>query len=341
MASGDLLVLILAPAGRDADVAGTILAEVGLRCRIAGDLGDLVSGLPRADCAVVTEEALLSADRRALANWVAEQPPWSDFPFVLLTSRGGPPDVRLPETLGNVTVLERPFHPAVLVNAVRSAIRARARQREVEAHQERQVLLIAELNHRVKNTLATVQSLAYQTFRQDASLQTARDRFEARLLSLSRTHNLLNESSWTGARLTQVLALELEPYVSDRPERLQMGGPEVNLRAETAVPVGMIVHELATNAAKYGALSKASGRIEIEWCIGRLEPSHLWLRWMERGGPTVTQPSRRGFGSRLIQHTARQQLDGHARVTFDPEGLVCEVNVRLGSDRDGARSAAE
>jgi len=228
--------------------------------------------------------------------------------------------------LGNVTVLERPFHPAVLANAAKSALRARSRQHEVEAHQERQALLIEELNHRVKNTLATVQSLAHQTFKQPTSPQAARERFEARLMSLSRTHNLLNESSWTGASLKEVLALELEPYIADRPQRLISSGPPVELRAPVAVALGMILHELATNAAKYGALSRSNGYIHIKWAVSE---TVLRLQWVERDGPLVSQPLHRGFGSRLIETTVRRQLDGHVDLHFDPEGLICELEMPM------------
>jgi two-component sensor histidine kinase len=335
MRTADAPVLIFAPLGRDADVGVAILEEVGLQATICPDLDALARGLTWGGCALVTEEALLSSDRRALAQWVAQQPPWSDFPFILLTSRGGSPDFRLPEMLGNVTVLERPFHPAVLANAAKSALRARARQREVEAHHERQALLIAELNHRVKNTLATVQSLAHQTFKQPTSSQAARERFEARLMSLSRTHNLLNESSWTGASLREVLALELEPYIADRPQRLVSSGPPLELQAPAAVALGMILHELATNAAKYGALSRANGYLCVEWSVReeKENQSVLWLRWVERDGPIVMQPSHRGFGSRLIETTARHQLDGRVDLHFDPEGLVCELQMPFEAQR--------
>ena len=117
----DVSVLILAPHGRDGAVASAILGEVGIIATTCPSLEVLVAGLDASACAVVTEEALLSADRRALAEWVEQQPPWSDFPFILLTYRGGSPVEHLTELLGNVTVLERPFHPAVLVSAVRSA----------------------------------------------------------------------------------------------------------------------------------------------------------------------------------------------------------------------------
>src|SRR5919206_1559925 len=236
-------VLILAPAGRDAAVAGAILGEVGLVSTVCPDLDALVSGLDRAGGVIVTEEALLHSDRRALADWIGQQLPWSDFPFVLLTSRGGHADAGLTELLGNVTVLERPFHPSVLVNAVRCATRARQRQREAEAYllerkrsEEHQRLLIRELQHRVKNTLATVQALLRATSRSASTVEEFKQVFEDRVLSLSRTHNLLVETTWRTALLRDILQGELAPYDDGAGTRVLLSGPAVVLSAELAVP---------------------------------------------------------------------------------------------------------
>src|SRR5215217_7479757 len=205
-------ILILAPSGRDGAVAATILGEVGLVSTVCPDLDALVSGLDRAGGAIVTEEALLHSDRKGLAAWIRQQPPWSDFPFVLLTSRGGSADAGVTDLLANVTVLERPFHPSVLVNAVRCATRARQRQREAEAYlqerkrsEEHQTLLIRELQHRVKNTLATVQALLRATSRSASTVEDFKRVFEARVLSLSRTHNLLVETTWRTALLRDIV----------------------------------------------------------------------------------------------------------------------------------------
>src|SRR3954466_4638291 len=229
-------VLILAPSGRDAAVAATILGEVGLVSTVCPDLDVLVSGLDRAAGAVVTEKALLHSDRRALADWIRQQPPWSDFPFVLLTSRGGSADAGLTELLGNVTLLERPFHPSVLVNAVRSATRARQRQREAEAYlqerkrsEEHQLLLIRELQPRVKKTLATVQALLRATARSASTVQGFRQVFEARVLSLSRTHDLLVENAWRAAPIRNILRSELGPYDDGAGTRVLLAGPAVEI----------------------------------------------------------------------------------------------------------------
>jgi PAS domain S-box-containing protein len=207
----------------------------------------------------------------------------------------------------------------------------------------RQKLLVDELNHRVKNTLATVQALAYQTFRQALPPEVARDRFEERLMALSRTHNLLNESQWQGARLNDVLTLELAPFVGEDSGRIILAGPAIDLPPRLAVVLGMIFHELATNAAKYGALSVPSGGIEVTWIVQHHGSSKsLSLRWSERNGPPVSDPSRRGFGSRLIDSAIGRELGGRATLNFARTGAICEFEVPLQTDatETEAQSAA-
>jgi two-component sensor histidine kinase len=321
-------VLILAPFGRDGALAAGILSEAGIAAGTCPDLPTLLARLEDAACAVVTEEALLSADRRALAGWVNLQPPWSDFPFVLLTYRGGVPDPHLPEMLGNVTVLERPFHPGVLVSAVRSALRARRRQREVAAHlderrrtAERQSLLIRELHHRVKNTLATVQGLLGATARSTESIGEFYRSFSDRIVSLANTHNLLTEDYWQTAQIGEILKNELSPYENGS-GRIRLEGPAVELSADLAVPTGMAIHELTTNAAKYGALSVPDGRIEVRWAVHGVNGSRrLELAWTEQDGPPVSPPARQGFGSTLIRRVLGDQCQAEVELDYAPEGL--------------------
>src|SRR5215212_2890763 len=330
-------VLILAPSGRDAAVAASILGEVGVSATVCPDLDALVSGLDRAGGAIVTEEALLHSDRKRLAGWIRQQPPWSDFPFVLLTSRGSHADAGLTDLLGNVTVLERPFHPSVLVNAVRCAIRARQRQREAEAYllerkrsEEHQTLLIRDLQHRVKNTLATVQALLRATSRSASTVEDFRQVFEARVLSLSRTHDLLVETTWRTASLRNVLQGELGPYDDRAGTRVLLSGPAVELSAELALPIGMAVHELTTNAAKYGAFSTPRGWLEVEWDVrGNEGTRKLQLWWTERDGPPVEKPSRKGFGSSLIQRLLTTQCRAEIKFAYDRPGLRFQMSVPL------------
>ncbi len=189
-------------------------------------------------------------------------------------------------------------------------------------------LLIEELNHRVKNTLAVLQSIATQTFR--SASRAERDKFEGRLGALAEAHNLLSQEKWQGAELREVIARVLQPYLLNNPERVRMSGPQVPLSPRLAVVLSMIVHEIATNAAKYGALSNDTGTVAVDWEI--LKESNgrkLRLVWTEAGGPPVTAPVQRGFGSRLIERSTRDQLGGEATVDFLPRGVVYTVSCAL------------
>ncbi|GJD48432.1 hypothetical protein OPKNFCMD_1151 [Methylobacterium crusticola] len=337
MRESDPPVLVLAPSGRDAAVATAILSEAGIRSRTCASLPGLVAELGAGSCAVITEEALLAVDRQALAAFIAGQEPWSDYPFVLLTLRGTPPDPGLMESLGNVTLLERPFHPATLVTAARFAVRARRRQREAAAflHErqqtaERQALLIRELHHRVKNTLATVQALLGASARSATSVEGFYQSFSARVISLAKTHNLLTEDYWQMASLQEMLENELGPYNDASGRRIALEGPAVELTADLAVPTGMAIHELTTNAAKHGALSVPEGHIAVSWSIAQAGAGRsLRLDWTERGGPHTREPTRRGFGSTLLQRVLTVQCGADIRFDFKPTGLHFRMEAPL------------
>ena len=341
-------VLLLTPEGRDGEVAATILRGVGISATVAADLNRMIACLPEADCAIVAEEALLRSDRTGLAHWIAGQPPWSDFPFVLLTFRNGAADPRLIELLGNVTVLERPFHTSVLVSAVRSAARARRRQREVELYledrrrsEEHKELLIRELHHRVKNTLTTVLALLRAGSGPEETVKDFKRTFSERILSLSQTHSLLVEGGWRAASLHDILSNELGPFEGGETGRVIMDGPSVDLPPELAVPVGMVVHELATNAAKYGSLSVAEGTLKVDWTVrsdGR--GRELDLIWTERRGPLVSKPSRTGFGSNLIHRVLTGQCKAEFSFDFASSGLAFRLRLPLASALPGPVSEA-
>jgi two-component sensor histidine kinase len=192
---------------------------------------------------------------------------------------------------------------------------------------EHQRLLINELNHRVKNTLATVQSIASQSLRGASSPEEARAALESRLFALSRAHDVLTRENWESAALRDIVTEAMAPYSTSRAGRLHTGGPDVRLPPRMALALAMALQELATNAIKYGALSSETGQVEIRWTADAAR--HLHLTWEERGGPPVTLPKRRGFGTRLIERSLAQDLNGTAVLAFEPTGLICTVDASL------------
>ncbi|WP_106640559.1 sensor histidine kinase [Allosphingosinicella vermicomposti] len=191
--------------------------------------------------------------------------------------------------------------------------------------QDHQRLLINELNHRVKNTLATVQAIAFQTLKGDISLADARARFEARLLALSRAHNLLTEENWEGAPIWRVVADSIA-HLSAESGRFVLNGEPMWLAPRAALALALACHELSTNAVKYGALSNDRGHVEVTW---QKRAGQLCIEWKEKDGPPVAPPSERGFGSRLIERGLAGDLDGKARLDFEPDGLRCMIEAPL------------
>jgi PAS domain S-box-containing protein len=199
--------------------------------------------------------------------------------------------------------------------------------------EEQRTLLINELNHRVKNTLATVQSLAMQTLRNTTRSEEARELFDSRLSALARAHDLLTAQNWERASLTEVVSRALSPFRTDA-SRVGFSGPEVSVSPKQALALSIALHELATNAAKYGALSNDAGRIDVTWMLSPTDgDDELHLTWRESGGPTVTPPTRAGFGSRLIQRNLARELGGDAQIEYRPEGVVASISTPLDAVR--------
>ena len=200
---------------------------------------------------------------------------------------------------------------------------------EVEAA-ERQSLLINELNHRVKNTLAIVQGLAMQSFRQLENSGEARATFEARLTALAAAHSLLTESNWESSKLVDTLRNSVEATVGAEADRFEFEGPDFLLPPQAAVSLAMAIHELSTNAIKHGALSVPQGRVRIEWTIEEdAGDCLLTLQWTESGGPPVREPEGKGFGTRLIQSGLSSEFASGVVMHFLPEGFRCTMSARL------------
>ncbi|MDO8801063.1 sensor histidine kinase [Phenylobacterium sp.] len=193
--------------------------------------------------------------------------------------------------------------------------------------EEQQKLLLDELNHRVKNTLATVQSIAAQTLRTSPDPTEFRHAFESRLMALSSTHDLLTASSWRGADLRDILQAEFRPHGV---ERYKLDGPDLGLSPARALALGLLFHELATNAAKYGALSSPEGCVKVRWSVEDVDGDHrLVIGWTEEKGPKVGPPTRKGFGSRLIERSLKGELRGEATLDYLEDGLRCRVVLPL------------
>lgn len=197
-----------------------------------------------------------------------------------------------------------------------------------------QTVLVGELNHRVKNVLATVMAIARQTLGRGDVDRTSVETFDARLTSMARAHDLLIHGNWEQAELTAVVRQALSPYPK---ERFEIHGPTMQLAPRAVVSISLALHELATNAAKYGALSVPDGRVAIVWSLEGDGSDRLRLRWQEAGGPTVEPPTRRGFGSRLIENLLAAELNGEVQVSYEPSGLICEVRAAAGVGWDQAR----
>jgi PAS domain S-box-containing protein len=204
--------------------------------------------------------------------------------------------------------------------AITGASRDLSERKQAE---ERQRLLANELNHRVKNSLATVQSIINQTLRGAEDIEVARASVNARIVALAGAHDLLTDRGWAGADLADIVSSAITPFVTDQ---IAVDGPSLDLSPTQALALSLALHELATNAAKYGALSRPDGRVELSW---KSQNGRLHLSWRESGGPAVVPPTRRGFGSRLIENALSRDLDGQSRVEFAPEGLRCWITAIL------------
>jgi PAS domain S-box-containing protein len=203
--------------------------------------------------------------------------------------------------------------------------------KENEAKSKR---LIDELNHRVKNTLATVQSIVWQAMRTAGDPKLVQEAIESRLFALSRSHDLLTRENWESAGLFDIIHDALEPFgaAHDRAERITINGENTRFSPKSALALGIVFNELATNAVKYGALSNETGSILIEWTR---EPTPagtpLILHWREKDGPPVSRPSRKGFGSRVIERSLDHELEGTVNLDFQPDGLTCAMSIPIPS----------
>jgi light-regulated signal transduction histidine kinase (bacteriophytochrome)/CheY-like chemotaxis protein len=213
-----------------------------------------------------------------------------------------------------------------LLNVVLRRITDATRERKIAAGRDR--LLMAELDHRVKNTLANIEALVMQTSLSADSLSGFVEGLAARIQSMAKAHSLLSQSRWEGVAISSLLKEELDPYMRGR-SAFDILGPDIVLTSKSALALSLAIHELATNAGKYGALSSPAGRVAIHWAL--MGNGGLKLSWTETGGPPVSAPNRRGFGSTLIERALAMETDGTAILRYLPAGVVCDVALPAAS----------
>lgn len=192
-----------------------------------------------------------------------------------------------------------------------------------------QEVVIRELHHRVKNTLAIASAITSQSLKTANSLEEAAKTIGDRLLALGTAQDLLIRERWTGAGCRTLIENAVKAFQSKSLDQFEINGENIAISAGPAMSLSMVIHELCTNATKYGALSVPGGRVSIEWTTSEDNPKRFLLHWKESGGPPVQEPSRKSFGSRLIEQALPGQLKGEARLRFNPSGLSCEVNIPL------------
>lgn len=232
-------------------------------------------------------------------------------------------------TLSRITLLLGCVIAVLLLFIARLITKRAAEDRQVLEWLSRQASirtsLTRELNHRVKNTLANVLSIVALTRRRYTDIGEFAERLTGRIRALSATHDLLSQSDWSNAPIDEIVRSELAPYIDPFDNHVEMGGPDVSLAPNDALSLGMAIHELATNASKYGGLSTHEGTIHVHWKL--VAPELVEIHWREEGGPPVRAPDRRGFGMELIEKIVAHELQSQVDLRFDPAGLQCTLRV--------------
>jgi two-component sensor histidine kinase len=225
----------------------------------------------------------------------------------------------------DMKVIEFPRTSVKEVNTVAEIMRDTTQV--LQARHKQQTTMMQELNHRVKNTLATIQSISRMTSKNSIDMKAYEEAFSARLMALSATHNLLTESAWSGVELHHLLHTELKPFQAHA--RVSLDGPAVILTSKIAVALGMAVHEMATNAAKYGAWHGSGGTVRIRWWV---QDDWLTLEWREKCARIIKPPTSSGFGSRLLRQTAVHELQGKVETVYNRDGLHAVFTIPLNVD---------
>lgn len=345
-AESERQVLLLAPLGRDAELGCAALVKAGIHCRPTRGSAELDrTSLEELDALVLTEEALSPSLLSDLFRRLDEQLPWSNLGVIVLVDPGniraaGGRSDHSRGLLGRpgVILLQRPTREETFVSLVRAAMADRRRQFQLRdvlearaAAEARARTLAQEMAHRVKNAFTVASSIARQTFRRAETLTEARDTFLGRLSAMMKAQELAMPGEGGLVDLRDLVESTLAPFgTGGHAGEIDVEGPRVPVPRENATDLAMAFHELGTNAGKYGALSTASGRVTVRWHL-KEDPDgqEVFVEWRERGGPRVSPPEHRGFGSKLVEQALIGHLGGSAELAFDPEGVSCLIRTPL------------
>lgn len=340
-------VVVLAPFGDDAHVLDDALRGEGIRVHSVGAQATLPASAAalaalRPAVLILTEEALGPSTVAGLVDFHKQGPPWSAPPLIILCNaetdiRPLVAPVQSARADTSVTVLRRPATREDLLTAVHSARRVRdmqIRMRDLLAERKQSEdwahFLLNELSHRTKNMFAMVLALASQTMRQTRQTpETFMKTYEGRVRTLAEAYSALTRHNWQGATLADLAEHVVLPLAEDTGEdgRVTFSGPDIAVPPATATTLALALHELATNACKYGAFSNERGMVAVTWAA--LSDGRGRLEWRERGGPPVTPPTHTGFGTRVITSAVRSETGGEAEMLFDPQGLTCVLCFQI------------
>ncbi|MEC5293135.1 sensor histidine kinase [Aurantimonas sp. C2-6-R+9] len=330
--AAELPVLIYAPYGNDGDTLHKVLTDAGFTAIVADDLAQFQTSLAReAGVLIVSQEGLTEKSLELVSQMLAQQDDWAELPIIVLLDAAlhlNNAAGRLLELMprSKLIIKQRPVHPTEMTTSVDTALRARIRQYALARYIAHQEELRHELNHRVKNILASVNALFSLTRRNSADLNEFSHEFAGRLNALSNVHSVLFNVDYGLVWLTELVEAILRPFNTED-VRVVATGPDQRLLSDPAQKIALSLYELATNAAKYGALSSSEGAVGVKWSVesGTGGDSFV-LDWSESGGPSVKPPSRTGYGTRFIR-SAAHSLDGEANLEFTPAGLHVQVRV--------------
>ncbi|MBY3179535.1 sensor histidine kinase [Rhizobium leguminosarum] len=323
-------VLVLAPFRRDADYIAAFLREqkIGVAAvKVDDDLSQHLGFDPA--IIVVTNEALDPNTVAKIAEHLSTQPDWSEVPIIILLERSAPLAAirsRLQSSWPGSRLLfhMRPIAPLELVNVLQSNLLVRLRQRQVRDAFERERELRLELNHRVKNILASVTSIFQMTKRGAAVDDLARE-FTGRLEALSNVHTAVFEAGGEEISLLSIVSLTVAPYKSNDSNRIDFTGPDLAVTREAGTMLALCLHELTTNAIKYGALSLPDGKVKVSWTIAGSKEPVFSIDWTESDGPPVRPPTRQGYGTRYVRSALGALLGTAPTMTFAAAGFQCSA----------------